>query len=116
MAEPGILSSTALSARPTAVVDSAGNPYNPYYDQFYYGYYNYPYPPEEKFIGIIPWALRIIKFIIIGVFLLSTSAVTYATFYWAVMPGNYASRTLYYDYTGTMHYPHENLTSIIPTI
>ncbi|CAB9512943.1 Putative adipose-regulatory protein (Seipin) [Seminavis robusta] len=78
-------------------------------DQQYYYYHYYP-DDETKFIGIIPWTFRIIKLCAFGLLLLFSSATCYGVFYWAVMPGNYASRPLFFDYTGTAPYPHLNVT------
>lgn len=82
----------------------------------YYNYPYYPYPPEEaKFIGIIPWTMKILRFCAVGLMLLCSSVVWYGVFYWAVMPGNYASRPLFFDYTGTVAYPHHSVVALDPT-
>lgn len=84
-----------------------------YYNDYPY-YYYYPYPPDEtvKFIGIIPWTLKMLRILAIGMMLLSSSVTLYGVFYWAVMPGNYASRPLFFDYTGTVDFPHPNITKL----
>ena len=89
-----------------------------YYDgeyQYYYPYYDYP-PEEAKFIGIIPWALKILRIFAIGLMLLASSTICYGIFYWAVMPGNYASRPLFFDYTGTAEYTHHDVVTLDPTV
>lgn len=93
-------------------------PRNHYGGHHYYGYYDYPpFPEEQKFGGIIPWLLRALKLCAIWFTLLISSVAIYGLFYWAVMPGSYASRPLFFDYTGTVAYPHRNATlTTLPTI
>jgi Putative adipose-regulatory protein (Seipin) len=83
-------------------------------DDYYYYYHPQQYAEEEsKFMGIIPWTIRFIKICVLGMMMVVSSIICYGVFYWAVMPGSYASRPLFFDYTGTVPYPHGNVTHTV---
>lgn len=54
---------------------------------------------QETFIGLIPWIQRIFSLLCVANLLLSLSMAEYGLFYIVVMPGNYATEQLYFDYT-----------------
>ena len=77
----------------------------------YSNYYSpFPHEDEAKFIGVVPWIMRFLRLVAVGLGLLSSSLTLYGILYWVVMPGRYASRPLFFDYTGTVPNPHRNIT------
>lgn len=62
-----------------------------------------PMPAYEYYVpetgGLFPFLGRVIKFTVIVTGLLFLSAITYLVFYSWIMPNQYASETLYFDYT-----------------
>lgn len=72
--------------------------------RFYNQHPHHPPPPpveyaREKVIGLIPWLLQMLKFILLGSLLLLASGASYAVFYQAVMPPRHATVPLHFDYS-----------------
>lgn len=65
-------------------------------------FYNDPPPAEiarEQVMGLIPWLLQVLKYLLCGSVLLIVSATSYGLFYQAIMPSRYATVLLHFDYS-----------------
>ena len=50
-------------------------------------------------MGLIPWLLQMLKFLLLGSLLLLASGASYAVFYQAIMPPRHATVPLHFDYS-----------------
>ena len=81
--------------------------------RFYSGHRTASPPVEmarEQVLGLIPWFLKILKFLLFGTILLLVSGASYAVFYQAVMPSRHATVPLHFDYS----HPAENGLVLAP--